>query len=188
MKSKLNCDICHKKSASVKRSLWKYFILFGRKILNELSSDSPAVPKIEEEKTEDEVPVSNSPTVPTSIYQTSSGQYSQYTGEWSTHYRVIFSIFCSGAFIYRTVQKSFSHTSLFIPCFQGACIFLKWSWVIVVQAFSLDIGSFFTSFQSSPCSWPFLFLYFFMKPINTDLWAMGNASWSLLKEIKRKLA
>ncbi|XP_031610246.2 cAMP-responsive element modulator isoform X1 [Oreochromis aureus] len=46
-----------------------------RKILNELSSDSPAVPKIEEEKMEDEVPVSNSPTVPTSIYQTSSGQY-----------------------------------------------------------------------------------------------------------------
>ncbi|XP_006810525.2 cAMP-responsive element modulator-like, partial [Neolamprologus brichardi] len=45
------------------------------KILNELSSNSPAVPKIEEEKTEDEVPVSNSPTVPTSIYQTSSGQY-----------------------------------------------------------------------------------------------------------------
>ncbi|XP_005740803.1 cAMP-responsive element modulator isoform X1 [Pundamilia nyererei] len=45
------------------------------KILNELSSNSPAVPKIEEEKTEDEMPVSNSPTVPTSIYQTSSGQY-----------------------------------------------------------------------------------------------------------------
>ncbi|XP_005918074.1 cAMP-responsive element modulator isoform X1 [Simochromis diagramma] len=45
------------------------------KILNELSSNSLAVPKIEEEKTEDEVPVSNSPTVPTSIYQTSSGQY-----------------------------------------------------------------------------------------------------------------
>ncbi|KAM4728993.1 cAMP-responsive element modulator isoform 1-T1 [Anableps anableps] len=48
-----------------------------RKILNELSSDSPAVPKIEEEKAEDHVPVSSSPTesVPNSIYQTSSGQY-----------------------------------------------------------------------------------------------------------------
>uniref|UniRef100_A0A3Q0T0A3 cAMP responsive element modulator a n=1 Tax=Amphilophus citrinellus TaxID=61819 RepID=A0A3Q0T0A3_AMPCI len=44
-----------------------------RKILNELSSDSPAVPKIEEEKTEDDVPVSSTPTA--SIYQTSSGQY-----------------------------------------------------------------------------------------------------------------
>ncbi|XP_028987209.1 cAMP-responsive element modulator-like isoform X3 [Betta splendens] len=39
------------------------------RILNDLSSDSPAVPKIEEEKTEDEAPG------PTSIYQTSSGQY-----------------------------------------------------------------------------------------------------------------
>ncbi|XP_075954573.1 cAMP-responsive element modulator-like isoform X2 [Anarhichas minor] len=59
-----------------------------RKILNELSSDSPAVPIINEERTEDEedeeeeeeeeeVPVSSaaSATVPTSIYQTSSGQY-----------------------------------------------------------------------------------------------------------------
>ncbi|MEQ2299250.1 hypothetical protein AMECASPLE_013357, partial [Ameca splendens] len=48
-----------------------------RKILNELSLDSPAVPKIEEEKAEDDVPLSSSPTesVPNSIYQTSSGQY-----------------------------------------------------------------------------------------------------------------
>ncbi|KAM6918701.1 cAMP-responsive element modulator isoform 1-T1 [Xenentodon cancila] len=48
-----------------------------RKILNELSSDTPAVPKIDEEKTEDEVPVASSPSasVPNSIYQTSSGQY-----------------------------------------------------------------------------------------------------------------
>ncbi|XP_042353145.1 cAMP-responsive element modulator-like [Plectropomus leopardus] len=48
-----------------------------RKILNELSSDSPAVPKIDEEKTEEEAPVSSavSASVPTSIYQTSSGQY-----------------------------------------------------------------------------------------------------------------
>ncbi|CAN9502798.1 unnamed protein product [Ophioblennius macclurei] len=48
-----------------------------RKILNELSSDSPAVAKIEEEMTEDEVQVSStSPaSAPTSIYQTGSGQY-----------------------------------------------------------------------------------------------------------------
>ncbi|XP_008432107.1 cAMP-responsive element modulator isoform X1 [Poecilia reticulata] len=48
-----------------------------RKILNELSSDSPAVPKIDEEKGEDEAAVSSSSTesVPNSIYQTSSGQY-----------------------------------------------------------------------------------------------------------------
>ncbi|XP_053186440.1 cAMP-responsive element modulator-like [Scomber japonicus] len=47
-----------------------------RKILNELSSDSPAVPKIEEEKADEEVISSNaSVSVPTSIYQTSSGQY-----------------------------------------------------------------------------------------------------------------
>uniref|UniRef100_A0A3Q1GQI2 cAMP-responsive element modulator-like n=1 Tax=Acanthochromis polyacanthus TaxID=80966 RepID=A0A3Q1GQI2_9TELE len=49
-----------------------------RKILNELSSDSPAVPKIEEENTEDEPqPISSttSASAPTSIYQTSSGQY-----------------------------------------------------------------------------------------------------------------
>lgn len=54
-----------------------------RKILSELSSESPAVPKIDEEKTEEEVPVSSaaSAPVPTSIYQTSSGQYSQYTHE-----------------------------------------------------------------------------------------------------------
>ncbi|XP_073347027.1 cAMP-responsive element modulator isoform X1 [Pagrus major] len=52
-----------------------------RKILNELSSDSPAVPKIDEEKTEEEVPVSSaaSASVPTSIYQTSSGQYIAFT-------------------------------------------------------------------------------------------------------------
>ncbi|KAI3374643.1 hypothetical protein L3Q82_021211, partial [Scortum barcoo] len=48
-----------------------------RKILNELSSDSPAVPKIDEEKMEEEVAVSSaaSASAPTSIYQTSSGQY-----------------------------------------------------------------------------------------------------------------
>ncbi|XP_039999159.1 cAMP-responsive element modulator isoform X1 [Xiphias gladius] len=48
-----------------------------RKILNELSFDSPTVPRIDEEKAEEEVPVSSaaSASVPTSIYQTSSGQY-----------------------------------------------------------------------------------------------------------------
>ncbi|XP_074508411.1 cAMP-responsive element modulator isoform X1 [Sebastes fasciatus] len=50
-----------------------------RKILNELSSDSPAVPKIDEEKTEEGEEVADSgdasASVPASIYQTSSGQY-----------------------------------------------------------------------------------------------------------------
>ncbi|XP_029380614.1 cAMP-responsive element modulator isoform X1 [Echeneis naucrates] len=49
-----------------------------RKILNELSSDSPVVSKIDEENAEEEgAPVSSaaSASVPTSIYQTSSGQY-----------------------------------------------------------------------------------------------------------------
>uniref|UniRef100_A0A671L5H8 cAMP-responsive element modulator-like n=1 Tax=Sinocyclocheilus anshuiensis TaxID=1608454 RepID=A0A671L5H8_9TELE len=50
-----------------------------RKILNELSSDVPAVPKIEEEeRVEEEAPVTSSfatVTAPSSIYQTSSGQY-----------------------------------------------------------------------------------------------------------------
>ncbi|KAG7455241.1 hypothetical protein MATL_G00254520 [Megalops atlanticus] len=48
-----------------------------RKILNELSSDTPAVPKIEEEKSEEEVTAASVPTVPApaSIYQTSTGQY-----------------------------------------------------------------------------------------------------------------
>ncbi|KAL1280816.1 hypothetical protein QQF64_015416 [Cirrhinus molitorella] len=49
-----------------------------RKILNELSSDVPAVPKIEEEeKVEEDAPATSVATVtaPSSIYQTSSGQY-----------------------------------------------------------------------------------------------------------------
>ncbi|XP_055208883.1 cAMP-responsive element modulator isoform X14 [Gorilla gorilla gorilla] len=48
-----------------------------RKILNELSSDVPGVPKIEEESSEEEgTPPSIAPmAVPTSIYQTSTGQY-----------------------------------------------------------------------------------------------------------------
>uniref|UniRef100_A0A3B4EMJ5 KID domain-containing protein n=1 Tax=Pygocentrus nattereri TaxID=42514 RepID=A0A3B4EMJ5_PYGNA len=50
-----------------------------RKILSELSSDTPAVPKIEEEeKAEEDTPASSSVstvTLPSSIYQTSSGQY-----------------------------------------------------------------------------------------------------------------
>ncbi|XP_076838368.1 uncharacterized protein crema isoform X2 [Brachyhypopomus gauderio] len=59
-----------------------------RKILNELSSDTPAVPKIEEEDNlEDEALSSSSVstvTVPSSIYQTTSGQYSIcYISGWS---------------------------------------------------------------------------------------------------------
>ncbi|XP_025048643.1 cAMP-responsive element modulator isoform X6 [Alligator sinensis] len=48
-----------------------------RKILNELSSDAPGVPKIEEEKSEEEGAPSGIPAmgVPTSLYQTSTGQY-----------------------------------------------------------------------------------------------------------------
>ncbi|XP_072811516.1 cAMP-responsive element modulator isoform X11 [Vicugna pacos] len=48
-----------------------------RKILNELSSDVPGVPKIEEEKSEEEgvPPHVAAMAVPTSIYQTSTGQY-----------------------------------------------------------------------------------------------------------------
>ncbi|XP_058473340.1 cyclic AMP-responsive element-binding protein 1-like [Solea solea] len=47
-----------------------------RKILNDLSSDVPAVPKIEEEKSEDDTaPAITTVTMPTPIYQTSSGQY-----------------------------------------------------------------------------------------------------------------
>ncbi|XP_051689415.1 cAMP-responsive element modulator isoform X2 [Oryctolagus cuniculus] len=48
-----------------------------RKILNELSSDVPAIPTIEEEKSEREgtPPTIATMAVPTSIYQTSTGQY-----------------------------------------------------------------------------------------------------------------
>ncbi|XP_058478412.1 cyclic AMP-responsive element-binding protein 1-like [Solea solea] len=49
-----------------------------RKILNDLSSDVSAVPRIEEEKAEEEVSATHAittVTVPTPIYQTSSGQY-----------------------------------------------------------------------------------------------------------------
>uniref|UniRef100_A0A8C2A3R5 cAMP responsive element binding protein 1b n=1 Tax=Cyprinus carpio TaxID=7962 RepID=A0A8C2A3R5_CYPCA len=49
-----------------------------RKILNDLSSDAPGVPRIEEEKSEeDTAPAITTVTVPTPIYQTSSGQYSK---------------------------------------------------------------------------------------------------------------
>ncbi|XP_027697385.1 cAMP-responsive element modulator isoform X9 [Vombatus ursinus] len=56
-----------------------------RKILNELSSDVPGVPKIEEEKSEEEGTPPNIATmaVPTSIYQTSTGQYT--TGDMPTY-------------------------------------------------------------------------------------------------------
>ncbi|XP_068446428.1 cyclic AMP-responsive element-binding protein 1-like [Clinocottus analis] len=47
-----------------------------RKILNDLSSDVPAVPRIEEEKSEDDTaPAVTTVSMPTPIYQTSSGQY-----------------------------------------------------------------------------------------------------------------
>ncbi|KAJ8352865.1 hypothetical protein SKAU_G00243410 [Synaphobranchus kaupii] len=47
-----------------------------RKILNDLSSDAPAVARIEEEKSEDDsLPAITTVTMPTPIYQTSSGQY-----------------------------------------------------------------------------------------------------------------
>ncbi|XP_072338864.1 cyclic AMP-responsive element-binding protein 1b isoform X1 [Scyliorhinus torazame] len=47
-----------------------------RKILNELSSDTPGVPRIDEEKSEEEsVSTVTTMTMPTPIYQTSSGQY-----------------------------------------------------------------------------------------------------------------
>lgn len=57
----------------------------NRKILNDLSSDAPAVPRIEEEKAEEDssaaavaaAPTITTVTVPTPIYQTSSGQYSR---------------------------------------------------------------------------------------------------------------
>ncbi|XP_057581971.1 cAMP-responsive element modulator-like [Hippopotamus amphibius kiboko] len=51
-----------------------------RRILNELSSDVPGVSKIEEEKSEEEGTPPNiaAMAVPTSIYQTSTGQYSMY--------------------------------------------------------------------------------------------------------------
>lgn len=49
-----------------------------RKILNDLSSDVPAVPRIEEEKSEDDsAPAITTVTMPTPIYQTTSGQYSK---------------------------------------------------------------------------------------------------------------
>ncbi|XP_057587980.1 cAMP-responsive element modulator isoform X13 [Hippopotamus amphibius kiboko] len=57
-----------------------------RRILNELSSDVPGVPKIEEEKSEEEGTPPNiaAMAVPTSIYQTSTGQYTA-TGDMPTY-------------------------------------------------------------------------------------------------------
>lgn len=57
----------------------RFFDFLNRKILNDLSSDTPAVPRIEEEKNEEEsTPAITTVTVPTPIYQTSSGQYSEW--------------------------------------------------------------------------------------------------------------
>lgn len=70
------------KSDNVEPSVRNRFTKFSfsrRKILSELSSDSPAVPKIDEEEAEEEEEALVSSAA--SIYQTSSGQYSQYTHE-----------------------------------------------------------------------------------------------------------
>lgn len=66
---------------------WKANVVFApsthRKILNDLSSDAPGVPRIEEEKSEeDAAPAITTVTVPTPIYQTSSGQYSMFHSHW----------------------------------------------------------------------------------------------------------
>uniref|UniRef100_A0A8C2CMK2 Uncharacterized protein n=1 Tax=Cyprinus carpio TaxID=7962 RepID=A0A8C2CMK2_CYPCA len=56
----------------------RHLSVICRKILNDLSSDAPGVPRIEEEKSEeDTAPAITTVTVPTPIYQTSSGQYSK---------------------------------------------------------------------------------------------------------------
>ena len=62
---------------------------------------------------------------------------------------------------YSTQQKSWVTPHYFIFCFQRArvsCNLLQWSWAIVLF---LDIGCFFTHFQSRPCTWPFLEYFFF---------------------------
>lgn len=61
--------------------MYVYIFICVRKILNELSSDTPGVTKIEEEKPEEEGASSGIPAmaVPTSLYQTSTGQYSMYS-------------------------------------------------------------------------------------------------------------
>lgn len=92
--SKCNCVVfflIHKTPYLISKAqeliLWEIlYVLFPpiRKILNDLSSDAPAVPRIEEEKVEEDssaaaaaaTPAITTVTVPTPIYQTSSGQYS----------------------------------------------------------------------------------------------------------------
>uniref|UniRef100_A0A8C1PRL6 cAMP responsive element binding protein 1b n=1 Tax=Cyprinus carpio TaxID=7962 RepID=A0A8C1PRL6_CYPCA len=60
-----------------------------RKILNDLSSDAPGVPRIEEEKSEeDTAPAITTVTVPTPIYQTSSGQYSKSVTEVLRYFEI----------------------------------------------------------------------------------------------------
>ncbi|XP_052548885.1 cAMP-responsive element modulator isoform X3 [Tympanuchus pallidicinctus] len=46
-----------------------------RKILNELSSDTPAIPRIEEEKSEEEGPGISPLSMPSSLYHSSTGQF-----------------------------------------------------------------------------------------------------------------
>ncbi|MEQ2181558.1 Cyclic AMP-responsive element-binding protein 1 [Goodea atripinnis] len=72
---------CHKSSGHWILSANLMTVCPNRKILNDLSSDAPAVPRIEEEKAEEDscaaaaTPAITTVTVPTPIYQTSSGQY-----------------------------------------------------------------------------------------------------------------
>ncbi|KAI3366102.1 hypothetical protein L3Q82_009928 [Scortum barcoo] len=59
-----------------RRPSYRSVTSYHKKILNDLSSDVPAVPRIEEEKSEDDsAPAITTVTMPTPIYQTSSGQY-----------------------------------------------------------------------------------------------------------------
>lgn len=56
----------------------KYLFFSSRKILNELSSDTPAIPRIEEEKSEEEGPGISPLSIPSSLYHSSTGQFSMF--------------------------------------------------------------------------------------------------------------
>uniref|UniRef100_A0A8B9LF86 KID domain-containing protein n=1 Tax=Astyanax mexicanus TaxID=7994 RepID=A0A8B9LF86_ASTMX len=93
-----------------------------RKILSELSSDTPAVPKIEEEeKAEEDIPASTSVatvTVPSSIYQTSSGQYSKCKSGQSPQSYICTANTCSSVNI-----KKHTESHIFGP---NLCYFQMW--------------------------------------------------------------
>ncbi|XP_042744950.1 cAMP-responsive element modulator isoform X3 [Lagopus leucura] len=55
-----------------------------RKILNELSSDTPAIPRIEEEKSEEEGPGISPLSIPSSLYHSSTGQFTA-TGDMPSY-------------------------------------------------------------------------------------------------------